>query len=236
MKKLGFTLAETLIVMGIIGVVAALTVPNLNSSTGDREKVAKVKKVYSNLNDAYGRATAVYGPIEDWKKGGSYVTATTFAERLTEFMKVSKNCGSTSNQGCFSQKKVMYANNTDSTDILDTYNPGSAYRFTTADGTSILITQPPVECLGIWIDIDGPQKGKNQYGSDIFEFAIYYGNLNTNSATAEIQPYGYNSSFSTILNNVKTTGEYGAKWILDYDNVDYLKCPSKLTANNTSCK
>jgi len=31
MKNLAFTLAETLIVMGIIGVVAALTLPNLNS-------------------------------------------------------------------------------------------------------------------------------------------------------------------------------------------------------------
>lgn len=58
-----FTLAETLIVMGIIGVVAALTIPNLNSSTADKEKVAKLKKVYSNLEDAVGRAEAVYGPM-----------------------------------------------------------------------------------------------------------------------------------------------------------------------------
>ena len=29
-KYIAFTLAETLIVMGIIGVVAALTIPNLN--------------------------------------------------------------------------------------------------------------------------------------------------------------------------------------------------------------
>lgn len=60
-----FTLAETLIVMGIIGVVAALTIPNLNSSTADKEKVAKLKKVYSNLEDAVGRAEAVYGPMSD---------------------------------------------------------------------------------------------------------------------------------------------------------------------------
>ena len=60
-KFLAFTLAETLIVMGIIGIVSALTLPNLNSSTGEKEKVAKVKKIYSNLNDALGRAVAVYG-------------------------------------------------------------------------------------------------------------------------------------------------------------------------------
>lgn len=47
-----FTLAETLIVMGIIGVVAALTIPNLNSSTADKEKVAKVMKAYSDISDA----------------------------------------------------------------------------------------------------------------------------------------------------------------------------------------
>ena len=64
-KAFAFTLAETLIVMGIIGVVAALTIPNLNSSTADKEKVAKLQKIYSNLEDAFGRATAVYGPIED---------------------------------------------------------------------------------------------------------------------------------------------------------------------------
>lgn len=48
-KKIAFTLAETLIVMGIIGVVAALTIPNLNSSTADKEKVAKVKKRYTKI-------------------------------------------------------------------------------------------------------------------------------------------------------------------------------------------
>ena len=40
-KAIAFTLAETLVVMGIIGVVAALTIPNLNQYTGAREKVAK---------------------------------------------------------------------------------------------------------------------------------------------------------------------------------------------------
>lgn len=70
-KALAFTLAETLIVMGIIGVVAALTIPNLNSSTANKEKVAKVKKIYANLEDAVGRAQAVYGPVQNWIRGKS---------------------------------------------------------------------------------------------------------------------------------------------------------------------
>ena len=47
MKRIiAFTLAETLIVIGIIGVVSALTLPNLNSSTGEKEKIVKLKKAY----------------------------------------------------------------------------------------------------------------------------------------------------------------------------------------------
>ena len=90
-KAMAFTLAETLIVMGVIGVVAALTLPNLNQSTNNKEKVAKVKKIYSNLNDAVGRAVAVYGPISEWyvndKNYNDYCKRT--FERITEFMKIS---------------------------------------------------------------------------------------------------------------------------------------------------
>ena len=70
-KHLAFTLAETLIVMGVIGVVAALTLPNLNQSTGNKEKAVKLQKLYSNLNDALGRAQVVYGPIDTWSKDGN---------------------------------------------------------------------------------------------------------------------------------------------------------------------
>ena len=83
-----FTLAETLIVMGIIGVVAALTLPNLNSSTGDKEKVAKLQKIYSNLQDAFGRAEVVYDPYSNWCTGLSNDNCQKrIFERITEFMK-----------------------------------------------------------------------------------------------------------------------------------------------------
>jgi len=105
-KAIAFTLAETLIVMGIIGVVAALTLPNLNSSTGEKEKVAKLKKIYSNLQDAYGRATAVYGPFDEWFQNDAApkAAAEIIGERFTEFMKVSKNCGVETGKGCFADK------------------------------------------------------------------------------------------------------------------------------------
>ena len=113
-KAFAFTLAETLIVMGIIGVVAALTIPNLNSSTADKEKVAKVMKVYSNLKDAFGRAEAVYGSVDEWFSGDANATAqaTRAGERLSEFLKVSKNCGVTTNEKCPNGKIILDGTNT----------------------------------------------------------------------------------------------------------------------------
>ena len=140
-KFIAFTLAETLVVMGIIGVVAALTIPNLNQSTGDREKVAKVKKIYANLEDAFGRAQAVYGPFDEWfQNDGNDEKAKMkrFGERMTEFMKVSKVCSFTT--GCFSSSPYYdyyggdswseYTDNRDE-EVSDYYN------VILADGTSV---------------------------------------------------------------------------------------------------
>jgi prepilin-type N-terminal cleavage/methylation domain-containing protein len=51
-KKLGFTLAEVLITLGIIGVVAAMTIPTLMNQTSQAEFKTGFKKVISTLNQA----------------------------------------------------------------------------------------------------------------------------------------------------------------------------------------
>lgn len=48
-NKLAFTLAEVLITLGIIGVVAAMTVPTLVSKVSKREIETKLKEDYSIL-------------------------------------------------------------------------------------------------------------------------------------------------------------------------------------------
>ena len=52
-KKAGFTLAETLITIGIIGVVAALTIPSLIQENQKRATVTKLQKGISVINQAY---------------------------------------------------------------------------------------------------------------------------------------------------------------------------------------
>ena len=49
-KRFGFTLAEVLITLGIIGVVAAMTIPTLMNSTGQAEFKTGFKKAISTLN------------------------------------------------------------------------------------------------------------------------------------------------------------------------------------------
>ena len=53
-KKIkAFTMAEVLLVLGIIGIVAAITLPNLKDSTDSQVNVSKAKKVYADLTTAF---------------------------------------------------------------------------------------------------------------------------------------------------------------------------------------
>ena len=61
MKKLGFTLAEVLITLGIIGVVAALTAPALVMSSRNQANAAKLAVVMSNFENAFTSAIAQEG-------------------------------------------------------------------------------------------------------------------------------------------------------------------------------
>ena len=222
-QKSAFTLAETLIVMGIIGVVAALTLPNLNSSTGDREKVAKVKKIYQNLNDAFGRAEAIYGPLGTWVSNynGDTATAKKYGERISEFMKVSKIW-------------------TNGNKFISTGMQSDEYQIILADGTAVAFSAPDSNDLfDIHIDIDGPNKGPNKLGKDIFHFCYLL--LENDFMRDPLDyPLGY---VNTTLGDCLEYGDYCSLWILDHDNMDYLKvdsngkCPNGkiLSESNPSC-
>ena len=49
-KFLGFTLAEVLITIGIIGVVSAITIPSLLTNVRNKDLQAQLKKTYSEWN------------------------------------------------------------------------------------------------------------------------------------------------------------------------------------------
>ena len=59
-KRFGFTLAEVLITLGIIGVVAAMTIPTLIANTNSAKFRSQFKKTISTLNQAGLMAEAQY--------------------------------------------------------------------------------------------------------------------------------------------------------------------------------
>ena len=61
MKKQGFTLAEVLITLGIVGVVAALTAPALVMSSRNEANAARLSTVVSNMENAFQSAIAQEG-------------------------------------------------------------------------------------------------------------------------------------------------------------------------------
>ncbi len=207
-KVFAFTLAETLIVMGVIGVVAALTLPNLNSSTGDKEKVVKLQKIYSNLEDALGRATVVYGPSDGWCSGLTDADCRKrHFERITEFMKYSKVC--TVSDAC-----TRFARNTSSL--------GAGYL------TPYAIVLPDGATVGfgdrwIYIDIDGIGKGSDIDCKDTF--FLFYDNS------------GMHYTNDKSLDGDKPDLYKCGAWVLMYNNLDYLKCRDlKFNTGKTTCK
>ncbi|MBQ3311090.1 type II secretion system protein [bacterium] len=213
-KLIAFTLAETLIVMGIIGVVAALTIPNVNKNTSNMEKVTRFKKIYAELNEALDRATAVYGPIETWYQNiPESAAAKKFTDRLTEFMKVNKS------YSCLSDE------------TFDVDEGGSSCVIF-ANGASIIYC---FNCDYFFIDIDGPNKGKNELGIDRFFLGGYddgYHDFIHGITASSVSPSEFRNDATYCF---KYKGMCG-QWILDNGNMDYLNADRDGKCKNDTSK
>lgn len=173
-KSSAFTLAEVLLVMGIIGVVAAITVPTLSNSTNEKEIVAKVNKSAAMITDSYGRARAKYGR---YPKNWDYTN--NVSARIIENMQTTKICASMTS-GCF-------VNNFKALNGLTGFHKSGSYGTSAilADGMSITysncidqnqtcvsVSGAPTTVGYVIVDIDGPNKGFNTVGIDIFYFDL----------------------------------------------------------------
>ena len=66
-KKVAFTLAEVLITLGIIGIVAAMTLPAVISNYRKTTVEVKLKRFYSVFNSALKRSEVDNGAMENWE-------------------------------------------------------------------------------------------------------------------------------------------------------------------------
>lgn len=83
-KKVAFTLAEVLITLGIIGVVAALTLPSLIENHQKKVVATKLEKFYSVMNQALQAEEAENGDRSNWAP--NYAAGDTFGSWYLEHL------------------------------------------------------------------------------------------------------------------------------------------------------
>lgn len=62
----GFTLAEVLITLGIIGIVAAMTLPTVINNAQKKAPASRVHKFYNTMNNALLRSIADHDDVKYW--------------------------------------------------------------------------------------------------------------------------------------------------------------------------
>ena len=161
MRK-AFTLAETLITLAVIGIVAAITIPVMNNTVGEKDKIAKVKKVQSTLDNMLVQSELVNGPIESWPMDADIGNMKTsyWPKYIEPFFSSPKLCSNMSDCGYgpnFNPKKWQNASwglVTNSTRLLFRLMDGVVIFWplstTDAQGNPAYVNQ-------IFVDINGPK-------------------------------------------------------------------------------
>lgn len=166
MKK-GFTLAEILLSIVIIGIISALVIPSLLNNIHKQQLSSKFAKVYSVLNRGVKQAESFEGYFTNWNMvSGEQV----YKDYFSEIFSVIKTC-SAGTADCGSSDNYKYLNGIP----VSTPFPNSLFRFITADGALWAIginkncLRDKVYCALIRVDINGDAP-PNTYGRDVYTF------------------------------------------------------------------
>ena len=98
-KRFGFTLAEVLITLGIIGVVAAITMPVLLSNVQDRVKQKRVENIKQKLSKVTDKMAVQSGLT-------GYGDTMSFVQEMSKHMKIAKICDNNHIGDCWPTKEV----------------------------------------------------------------------------------------------------------------------------------
>ncbi len=165
-KRFGFTLAEVLITLGIIGVVAAMTMPTLINST----QGAQYKAAYKKALSAISQAVTLNVALDEWSfadldsdADGTYGLQTMLNSRMNvvrtetgafddakgneykaKYSNVGKGQGVTSDVSIGTNNISLFFND----GIMFSFDPSQATSCTNADGATQKI------CTG-FIDVNG---------------------------------------------------------------------------------
>lgn len=188
----GFTLAEVLITLGIIGVVAAITIPTLMNNVQDMQLKSAWKKEYSVINQAVTQmANDNGGSLKGFWTTDSSTTENSILDMFSDYLKLTKKCYSLSvvstpeqADKCWHSTSGSLAAHYMKGTILNGYgnNYGYASGGILNDGTLLIFygfegvvgdgTCPGPLCVtSIYVDVNGYKK-PNVVGKDIFRIYV----------------------------------------------------------------
>ncbi len=220
-KFAGFTLAEVLITLGIIGVVAAITLPGLMTTYKAHQLNAQFLKSYSTIQQVFKQMEA-----DDVSTNpADYLSTkdTLFYKTFIRYLSAPTDCGNyyepKITAGCYNYKS---ANNGYKTLNQKTYAPYDwfdAGEILLQDGTVILFENASTGSLYIHIDLNGYSKKPNIWGYDLFTFHFKDG---------ELKPMGAkdtNYTNENIYCNIKSKSNLNGIACANKakDNSDYFK-------------
>ena len=244
-RKAAFTLAEVLITLGIIGVVAAMTMPSLIQSHQDKEITARLKKVYSVLGNAYLRAYTDIGEPTTWGlitigTSGSledYKSSVALYEAMGKYINIARDCKNTTNSGCFASGNYYYLDGSKWTNYETARH---IYRVITNDGVSLGFHGYSADCSAqelnmtkcgvIHVDIDGPKRGTSTFGKDLFRFFVTEKGIVPDGVPLQVGSNDFNDTQCSKL------GYHCTIWVLENGNRDYLRCNGLNYNGKTKCK
>ncbi len=223
-KKIGFTLAEVLITLGIIGVVAAMTMPVLIQKQTEKATVVALKKFYTNLDQAV--KLNLLENSDDYN-----------VNNIVKKMKTVKIClnGSEDNSCAMHDYKKFNGTSTIEFGKTDHYYDGYTYAVLndgmiermgniSDDCSYVRGTSPALQnvCGEVSVDVNG-NKGPNRDGYDVFYFHITkFGVVPFGGINDSVNPFNSNNSY--------------AAWVIYNGNMDYLHCDDLSWNGKTKCK
>jgi len=164
MKRQGFTLAEVLITLGIIGVVAAMTIPTLISNTNGAQFKTAYKKALSTLNQAVLMNVALEdtdfsGMVKDADKDSGITVEEFLKSRLQSANEITDSYTALPTIAAYKANDDDSDNVTvnNAADIVLAFADGTAFAYNKTTDARCTETTP---CYG-YIDVNG-STGPNQ--------------------------------------------------------------------------
>ena len=238
LAKAGFTLAEVLITLGIIGVVAAMTIPSLINKYQDKVVTTALKRNYSILSQAVLSAVDEYGTPDNWmqrdenQSSYSQSSARNVADILSKFIKNVNKC---TDSDCilkfykahkvYNIKKNTLASNAQLKYAYLALNDGTIYEISSLGQCNYWNAKGV--CAAVSIDVNGLSY-PNATGWDVFTFFL--------TAEGKFIPASYNPVTCNRTSDSYINGGSCAEWVLTYGNREYLRCDGLTMNGKIRCK